>query len=32
MTKNTKDIIAWLFLIVGGILGLLLLLSIFKVI
>jgi len=32
MKKTTKDIIAWIFLIIGGLIGLLLILSIFKVI
>ena len=32
LSKGTKNIIAWIFLIVGGIIGLLLILSIFKVI
>ena len=32
MNKHTKDIIAWLFLVVGAAMGLLLLLRIFRVI
>jgi hypothetical protein len=32
MNKKTKDIIAWIFLIIGACIGLLLILSILKVI
>ncbi len=32
MKKKMKNLIAWIFLIVGGIIGLLLILSVFKVI
>jgi len=32
MKKRTKDIIAWIFLIIGALLGILLLLSILKII